>query len=328
MQMIPNWHAFLVHFTVALTLTAAALYLAAYLLRTRSIAVQMTLVARWNLLLAAMSALWTFAAGLQAYYTVAHDALSHAAMTLHLKWAIGTLALLILAAALAWRERARSVGTGPVLGVAMVLTAVTLAITGYLGAENVYRHGIGVMRLPQPEVAGGGHAHGEGEEHGDMTMDKTMDMAPEATAVPANEAGSAHRHDPGALAHTAQAPADTVDAFFKALKAGEFAAAEALLDPKVQIFESGGAERSAKEYASHHMQGDAAFLKTATQEIGTRTGDAVGDLAWVATEQRITGISRDKPVDILSTETMVLRKTADGWRIVHIHWSSRPFKKD
>ena len=75
------------------------------------------------------------------------------------------------------------------------------------------------------------------------------------------------------------------------------------------------------------MQGDAAFLKTATQEVSARTGDSAGDLAWVASEQRITGTSRDKPVDILSTETMVLQKTRDGWRIVHIHWSSRPAAK-
>ena len=122
-------------------------------------------------------------------------------------------------------------------------------------------------------------------------------------------------------------PAGVVDAFFKALAAGDLAKAESLLDPDVRIFESGGVERSAKEYASHHMQGDAAFLKTATQAVSARTGAAVGDLAWVASEQRITGTSGDKPVDILSTETMVLHKTAAGWRIVHIHWSSRSAAK-
>jgi hypothetical protein len=29
---------------------------------------------------------------------------------------------------------------------------------------------------------------------------------------------------------------------------------------------------------------------------------------------------------LLATETMVLRRAGDDWRIVHIHWSSR--KKD
>jgi ketosteroid isomerase-like protein len=30
-----------------------------------------------------------------------------------------------------------------------------------------------------------------------------------------------------------------------------------------------------------------------------------------------------KPMTIASTETMVLRSTGTGWKIVHIHWSSR-----
>jgi ketosteroid isomerase-like protein len=30
-----------------------------------------------------------------------------------------------------------------------------------------------------------------------------------------------------------------------------------------------------------------------------------------------------KPMTIASTETMVLRSTGAGWKIVHVHWSSR-----
>ena len=33
-----------------------------------------------------------------------------------------------------------------------------------------------------------------------------------------------------------------------------------------------------------------------------------------------------KALSLLSTESMVLRKTGADWRIVHIHWSSRPKK--
>ena len=322
MEMIPNWHPYLVHFTVALTLVAAGLYLASYLLRTRPVALQLALVAHWNLWLAAVSAVPTFAAGLQAYYTVAHDAPSHAAMTIHLKWAIGTLALLLAAAGFAWRDRTRTVGTSAPLGIAVFLATAALLATAYLGAENVYRHGLGVMRMPQAEEPGHDHAHGDQQQAAGAAGDHEL-----ATSATDEPAAGGHSHDPGTLAHTSQAPAETVDAFFKALAAGDLAKAESLLDPDVRIFESGGVERSAKEYAAHHMQGDAAFLKTATQAVSARTGAAVGDLAWVASEQRITGTSRDKPVDILSTETMVLQKTSDGWRIVHIHWSSRPAAK-
>lgn len=315
MDMLPNWHPSLVHFTIALTLSAAGLFLASFLLRTRAVATQLTSAARWNLWLAAASAVPSVAAGLQAYYSVAHDPAAHAAMTVHMKWAFGTLALLLMSAGLAWRERSRGVGTTAALGVAMLLASGALAVTGYLGAENVYRHGLGVMRLPQAEGPGHDHAH-EGAEPAAAVVD--------ATTQP-HDAG-AHSHDPKALSHTAQDPAVAVDAFSKALSAEDFATVQALLDPNVRIFESGGVESSAEEYASHHMKADAAFLKSMSVTQSSRTGDAVGDLAWVGSEQRIKGSSGGISVDIASKETMVLRKTAAGWRIIHIHWSSRPFK--
>ncbi len=31
-----------------------------------------------------------------------------------------------------------------------------------------------------------------------------------------------------------------------------------------------------------------------------------------------------KPTTLLNTETVVLKDTGADWRIVHIHWSSRP----
>jgi ketosteroid isomerase-like protein len=118
-------------------------------------------------------------------------------------------------------------------------------------------------------------------------------------------------------------PVATVERFFRALATGDTKSASSLLVPGVLIYESGGAERSRAEYESHHLGADAAFLKSAQHQLMSRTGDALGDLAWVATETRLQK-SGEKPVDVLSTETMVLKKTSDGWRIVHIHWSSRP----
>ncbi len=120
----------------------------------------------------------------------------------------------------------------------------------------------------------------------------------------------------------AQPPAAVVDQFFRALASGDASAAGALLDPAVVIYESGGVERSRTEYAAEHLGADAAFLKSATHKMISRTGEVVGDLAWVATEARLTSLGA-KPVDLVSTETMILRKQPGGWRIVHIHWSSR-----
>jgi ketosteroid isomerase-like protein len=97
-----------------------------------------------------------------------------------------------------------------------------------------------------------------------------------------------------------------------------------LLDPGVLIYESGGVERSRDEYAAHHLPSDAKFLKSMKHRLLSRTGDAVNDLAWVASEANLSGTVNGKSVNMISTETMILRKRPDGWRIVHIHWSSRP----
>jgi ketosteroid isomerase-like protein len=44
----------------------------------------------------------------------------------------------------------------------------------------------------------------------------------------------------------------------------------------------------------------------------------------VGTESELHASKDGKPITLLSTETMVLKNTPNGWRIVHIHWSSRP----
>ncbi len=196
---------------------------------------------------------------------------------------------------------------------------------------------------------GSGRGHGETEHHHERGHDEQASTPTDsatahsheesgkpAQATKSGESASAHDHSthshaaepvspgPGApLKSDTAEPVAVVERFFRSLAAGDTSGASALLDPNVLIFESGGAERSRAEYASHHLGADSQFLRTAKQQLLSRTGDAVGDLAWVATEARLTA-SGQKPADIVSTETMVLRKSLAGWRIVHIHWSSRP----
>lgn len=117
--------------------------------------------------------------------------------------------------------------------------------------------------------------------------------------------------------------AQVVDAFHAALGANDTAAALALLAPEVMIFEEGGAERSRDEYASHHLASDAAFAAATHAALTRRSGRADGDIAWITSEGRTTGEFNGRAVDRLTTETMVLKRHADGWRIHHIHWSSR-----
>lgn len=124
------------------------------------------------------------------------------------------------------------------------------------------------------------------------------------------------------LSPAAAEAARVVDAFHTALSKGDTRAALALLADDVLIYEGGGVERSKAEYASHHLAADAAFTKAVPGRTTRRAGTAVGDVAWIASEGRITGRYKDKAVDRVSAETMVLRRAASGWLITHIHWSS------
>lgn len=114
----------------------------------------------------------------------------------------------------------------------------------------------------------------------------------------------------------------TVDRFQAALAAGDLEAVAAELDPEVVILESGAAEYSAAEYLAAHAKNDAEFLKTARVEPGHRTARLSGDLAWVAglTEMEIE--HEGESVEIDSAESVVLKRSPTGWKIVHIHWSS------
>lgn len=124
------------------------------------------------------------------------------------------------------------------------------------------------------------------------------------------------------LALSARAAAATVDAFHAALRRGDTKAAVALLAEDALIFEAGGVERSKAEYASHHLAADAEFSRAVPTLLTGRKGNRIGALAWIASEGRIAGTYKGKPIDRVTAETMVLRQIGNSWKIVHIHWSS------
>jgi len=139
-------------------------------------------------------------------------------------------------------------------------------------------------------------------------------------------AQNGHAPSLAVMSSEAQEAAKAVDAFHSKLTSGDGAAAAALLADDALIFESGRAERSRAEYASHHAGTDAAYAAAVPSKLTQRAGFIEGDTAWIVSESRATGTYKDKPVDRVTTETMILRKTAEGWRVVHIHWSSRAAK--
>lgn len=158
-------------------------------------------------------------------------------------------------------------------------------------------------------------------------MKRIMIVASIALAAPALAHGPVKQSIAGSgLKAGAEEPAGVVDSFHAALARGDTAAALALLSDDAVIYESGGVERGKAEYASHHLEADAAFSKAVPSQVTRRTGEAAGAVAWILTEGRTTGTFRDKPVDRVTTETAMLRRVGNGWRITHFHWSSAAAK--
>ncbi len=114
-----------------------------------------------------------------------------------------------------------------------------------------------------------------------------------------------------------------VDAFHAALGSGNAEAVLGLLAEDVMVLEEGGAERSREEYAGHHLPSDMAFAAATEAGVTRRAAWIEGDIAWVLTEGRTSGQFNGRAVDRLTAETMILHRGPDGWRIRHIHWSSR-----
>jgi len=125
-----------------------------------------------------------------------------------------------------------------------------------------------------------------------------------------------------ALSPAARGAAAMVDAFHAALRRGDTRSAAASLAGSALIFEDGGVERSKAEYASQHLAADAAYTQAVPAVLTRRAGDAIGPIAWIASEGRTTGSYSGKPVDRITAETMILKRSGRDWKIVHIHWSS------
>lgn len=137
--------------------------------------------------------------------------------------------------------------------------------------------------------------------------------------LPAAAVGQAadHRHSTDTVAVKA-----VVHAFHDALAAGDSVRALDLLHPDVRVFEGGHAE-TLSEYRSGHLAADMGFSAAVDRKLLDEHVSGSGERALYLSEYRMAGTYRGEEVELHGTETMVLVRTSDGWRIRHIHWSSR-----
>lgn len=156
-----------------------------------------------------------------------------------------------------------------------------------------------------------------------LTLSLLLGAAP-ALAHPGAHAVRPKQANATATATEGMDALGTARTFATALANGDATTVTSLLAEDVVIYESGGQESSRAEYTSHHLQLDIAFLAGLKVQVVDQKHAGTGDIAWVITRSRLTGAHKGKTVDLYSTESLVLKHSGHGWKIVHIHWSSQP----
>jgi uncharacterized membrane protein len=206
-EIIPNWHPIFVHFTVGLLLTSVVIHAAAKVSVNESLKQTLTQVANWNLWIGTGMTIATVAAGIYAFNTVTHDTPSHEIMVEHRNLALGSFVTFMAIAIWSYlRARKRSPLHWPLV-IAVAAAGLLLISTAWHGGELVYRHGLGVMALPNKAnhvhagEAHDGHVHEDtvADEHGDNHEHSHAADAPtelnQGETPPTHDAQ--HEHTPG-----------------------------------------------------------------------------------------------------------------------------------
>ena len=167
-EILPNWHPVLVHFTIALLTMAVIFYVLKLILPSHSKhQAALNILAKTNLYVGVAFAIATAIAGWFAYNSVNHDTPSHLAMTEHRNIALITLGVFVLLALWSFFFKNKA---NIIFVIAMLIAGGLLSATGWMGAEAVYRYGLGVMSLPKSTGEGHAHKHPDGQGHGDQMM--------------------------------------------------------------------------------------------------------------------------------------------------------------
>src|SRR5688500_12826616 len=145
----------------------------------------------------------------------------------------------------------------------------------------------------------------------------TIAPALAAFSAPASAQHEGHGHPGDSAAVVA-----VVSKYHAALAAGDSVGALALLADDAVILESGGVETRA-EYRSHHLPGDISFAKSIKSQRGPVHVRLQGDVAWASSTSATQGEMNGRTINSEGAELMVLVRTAQGWKISAIHWSSR-----
>ena len=201
-EIIPNWHPFFVHFSIALLLISAGLHVLVAARIKFSFSAEMETVANWNLWLGAILSLLTIIAGWFAYNSVDHDTPSHLAMKDHRNWGIATAVVFLLLGIWSISRYRKAIAINWTMTVPVVIAGVLLLTTGWKGSELVYRHGLGVMSLPKTDAHDhGAHGHDDHAHEGQAEDSSVMQSEENLLQKESEHEVGEHAHEHGGHSH-------------------------------------------------------------------------------------------------------------------------------
>lgn len=148
------------------------------------------------------------------------------------------------------------------------------------------------------------------------------------------QAAKKKRHDAPAVKEAApvappvQAPVDFADAFHDAMRSRDRTKILPMLAPDLVVFETGYLEATRDDYVKSNLDDDTAFASATDYRPMSRGVIGSGESVTVLTKASIQGFIGGQSVDLVQSETMILRRTATAWEIVHLHWSAHTRQAD
>ena len=112
------------------------------------------------------------------------------------------------------------------------------------------------------------------------------------------------------------------------MRARDHAKIQSMLAPDLVVFETGYLEASREEYIKNNLNDDTAFASAINYRPMSRGVIGSGDHMTVLTKASLQGFFGGQRVDLMQSETMILRRTPTNWEIVHLHWSAHPRQAD
>lgn len=310
-EIIPNWHPIFVHFTVALLIICGIFQAILWSLPSKA-SITAISAQKWLVLLGAVAVLATVGTGLQAYYSVNHDTPSHLAMTDHRNWALATSAVFLIGAALFYifPRRRQSIA-----GIFFVAALILVSITAYKGGDLVYRHGLGVMSLPEATGEGYDHEHADGSKNG------SGDDHQESSEREQDSNTKDKANIKGIIADIKYGWENGDGAPFR----------KHFLDFQgARYVESGGQNEGLNDLVTHHVEPEKDALEYLSLEFSNIEIHFENNFAWAVADTRVKGkVNKSGTVfDKAGYQTFLFRKINDQWKVVHTHSSSRDYRKE